>query len=315
MKVLVTGAGGFVGEYLIRLLKQHEHDVVAIGINNGKFLHDMQVTSHVVNIMDSQVLQEVMYTEKPDAVFHLAAISNVPVSWENPELTVDINVRGTINVLQALYKANPNAKFINIGSSDEYGLTAKQGIPLTEDMPCQPQNPYSISKYSAEQLILQLGKKYSMNVISTRSFNHYGPGQARGFVISDFAYQIAMIEQKRQVPVLRVGNLEVARDFTFVLDIVSAYVAMMEKDVPSGIYNVCSGVARMIKDVLLDLINTSKVGIDVVIDEDRFRPSEVPYFIGSSNKLCNIVGWKPNYDFYQGLEETVHYYKKICGKE
>ena len=309
MKVLVTGAGGFVGEYLIRLLKQHEHDVVAIGINNGKFLHDMQVTSHVVNIMDSQVLQEVMRNEKPDAVFHLAAISNVPISWENPELTVDINVHGTINVLQALYKVNPNAKFINIGSSDEYGLTAKQGIPLTEDMPCQPQNPYAISKYSAEQVILQLGKKYDMNVVSTRSFNHYGPGQGRGFVISDFAYQIAAIECGEIEATLKVGNLNVARDFTFVTDVVEAYVALLENAVPSGVYNVCSGVARDLNAVLQDLLNLASVNIDVSVVKEKFRVSEVPIFIGSAEKLQNTLGWVPMYDYSKGLNDTVEYWR------
>lgn len=309
MKVLVTGAGGFVGEYLIRLLKQHEHDVVAIGINNGKFLHDMQVTSHVVNIMDFQVLQEVMRNEKPDAVFHLAAISNVPISWENPELTVDINVHGTINVLQALYKVNPNAKFINIGSSDEYGLTAKQGIPLTEDMPCQPQNPYAISKYSAEQVILQLGKKYDMNVVSTRSFNHYGPGQVRGFVISDFAYQIAAIESGKIEAVLKVGNLTVSRDFTFVTDVVEAYVALLENKVPSGIYNVCSGVARELNVVLQDLLNLASVNIDVSVVKEKFRVSEVPVFIGSAEKIQNTLGWCPQYDYIKGLIDTLEYWR------
>lgn len=311
MKVLVTGAGGFVGEYLIRLLKQHEHDVVAIGINNGNFLYGMHVVSHVVNIMDYKVLLEVMRNEQPDAVIHLAAISNVPVSWESPGLTVDVNVHGAVNVLQALHEVNPSAKFINIGSGDEYGLTAKQGIPLVEEMPCLPQNPYAISKYCAEKMVLQLGKKYEMNVISTRSFNHYGPGQARGFVISDFAYQIAMIEQGLQEPVLYVGNLNIARDFTFVSDVVEAYVTFIENHVPSGVYNICSGIARDIKDVLSDLIYIAKLNIDVLIDKSKFRVTDVPIFVGSADKLYNIANWKPRYDFSQGLEYTLHYYKKL----
>lgn len=188
MKVLVTGAGGFVGEYLVKLLKAHNHDVVAIGINNGTFLKELSIPTHVVNILDYPVLRETMQNVVPDAVIHLAAVSNVPISWNKPGLTIDVNIHGTVNVLQALYEVNPKAKFLNIGSSDEYGLTAKCGKPLTEDMPCQPQNPYSISKYCTEQMVLQLGKKYGMNVISTRSFNHFE--QDRHKVLSCLILQV-----------------------------------------------------------------------------------------------------------------------------
>lgn len=292
MKVLVTGAGGFVGEYLVKLLKAHNHDIVAIGINNGTFLKELSIPTHVVNILDYPVLRETMQNVVPDAVIHLAAVSNVPISWNKPGLTIDVNIHGTVNVLQALYEVNPKAKFLNIGSSDEYGLTAKCGKPLTEDMPCQPQNPYSISKYCTEQMVLQLGKKYGMNVISTRSFNHFGPGQAQGFVVSDFASQIKAIEAGEQEPVIRVGDLSAARDFTFVSDVVEAYVALIEKDVENGVYNVCSGKAITIQEILNMMLLLSSKDIKVEINEYKFRPSEVSFFVGSADKLVNATGWK-----------------------
>lgn len=306
MKVLVTGAGGFVGEYLVKLLKAHNHDIVAIGINNGTFLKELSIPTHVVNILDYPVLRETMQNVVPDAVIHLAAVSNVPISWNKPGLTIDVNIHGTVNVLQALYEVNPKAKFLNIGSSDEYGLTAKCGKPLTEDMPCQPQNPYSISKYCTEQMVLQLGKKYGMNVISTRSFNHFGPGQAKGFVVSDFASQIKAIEAGEQEPVIRVGDLSAARDFTFVSDVVEAYVSLIEKDVESGVYNVCSGKAMTVQEILDMMLHLSSKEIKVEIDEGKFRPSEVPFFVGCADKLSNATGWKVSTDIIDGLKNILN---------
>ena len=306
MKVLVTGAGGFVGEYLVKLLKAHNHDIVAIGINNGTFLKELSIPTHVVNILDYPVLRETMQNVVPDAVIHLAAVSNVPISWNKPGLTIDVNIHGTVNVLQALYEVNPKAKFLNIGSSDEYGLTAKCGKPLTEDMPCQPQNPYSISKYCTEQMVLQLGKKYGMNVISTRSFNHFGPGQAKGFVVSDFASQIKAIEVGEQEPVIRVGDLSAARDFTFVSDVVEAYVSLIEKDMESGVYNVCSGKEMTVQEILDMMLHLSSKEIKVEIDEGKFRPSEVPFFVGCADKLSNATGWKVSTDIIDGLKNILN---------
>ena len=314
MKVLVTGAGGFVGEHLIRFLLHRKHDVVAIGINNGTFLKAMRIKTHIVNILDIDVLNEVMKEEVPDAVIHLAAISNVPVSWQKPGLTVDVNIHGALNVLQAFYAANPQGRFINIGSSDEYGLTAKAGIPLTEEMPCKPQNPYSISKYSAEQIICQFGRKYGMKVISTRSFNHYGPGQAKGFVIADFASQIAAIEYGLAVPEISVGDISAARDFTYVDDVVRAYAALLESDADGGIYNVCSGNAVSIRDALHDMLSLAECEIRVTVDEDKFRPAEVKYFIGDNTKLNKATGWQPVYEYRMGLQNVLTYWRDIYRK-
>jgi len=310
MKILVTGAGGFVGEYLVKLLLAHKHDVVAIGVNNGAFLKELAIPTHEINILDMAALQERMNIEKPDAVIHLAAISNVPLSWSKPGLTVDVNIHGTVNVLEALYIANPKAKFVNIGSSDEYGLAAKKGEPLTEDILCQPQNPYSISKYCAEQFVLQLGKEHNMKVVHTRSFNHFGPGQAKGFVTTDFASQIAEIEKGKQEPVIKVGDLSAYRDFTFVADVVAAYVALLEKDVESGVYNICSGKERKMEEILNTLVSLAKVKIKVEIDQNRLRPSEVPFFVGNCDKLKKTTAWQPKYDFKQGMKEVLEYWRR-----
>ena len=309
MRILVTGAGGFVGEYLLRHLLEHQHEVAAMGIGGGAFLKEMGVPSHEVDILDVAAVESCMETFCPEAVIHLAAISNVPLSWEKPGLTVDVNIHGTVNILQTLYKVSSKAKFLSIGSSDEYGLAAKAGLPLTEEVPCRPQNPYSISKYAAEQMVLQIGKKYGMTVLHTRSFNHFGPGQAKGFVTTDFASQIAAIERGAQEPVIRVGDLTAARDFTFVADVVRAYAALVEQEVPGGVYNICSGKAHTMQEILDELLSLSPVKISVEKDEARMRPSEVPFFVGDCAKLKKATGWEPRHDFHQGMRETLDYWR------
>jgi len=310
MKVLVTGAGGFVGEYLVRLLLEHKHQVVAMGVGNGEFLTVLKVPMYEVNILDYDAVLSCMKQEKPDAVVHLAAISNVPLSWNEPGLTIDVNIHGTVNVLEALTVVNPKAKFLNIGSSDEYGLAAKLGVPLTEDVLCQPQNPYAISKYCAEQMVLQLGKKNHMKVVHTRSFNHFGPGQAKGFVTSDFASQIAEIEKGIRRPIIKVGDLGAYRDFSFVSDVVTAYAALIECDVENGVYNICSGQARKVEEILETLVSLAKVKIDIEIDPEKFRPNDVPFFVGTCDKLKKATKWDSKYDFHKGLYEVLAYWRK-----
>lgn len=309
MKILVTGASGFVGGYLVRLLLEHKHEVVTLSVNNPDAFQGLPVRNYEVDILNYETVEKSMNAEIPDAVMHLAAISNVPLSWSRPELTVDVNVKGTLNVLEALMKVNPKATFLNIGSSDEYGLSAKLGKPLAEDTLCQPQNPYSISKLCAEQMALQLGKKNQVKVIQVRAFNHFGPGQAKGFVTTDFASQIADIEKGKQEPVIKVGDLSAYRDFSFVADVVNAYVMLLENNVASGVYNVCSGKAISIQEILDTLVLLSTKDIKVEVDANKLRPSEVSFFVGDNTKLKAATGWIPQYDFKQGMKEVLDYWR------
>lgn len=262
MKIVVTGAQGFVGRYLVPALQQHGHTVVTMG-------HRCEQD---IDLLDGMAVLRCMEDVHPDAVVHLAAVSNVPYAWEHPQQTVEVNVGASIRVLEALAYVNPDGTFLGVGSSDAYGLTAK------------------------------CGRRLGVCVIQTRSFNHFGPGQAKGFVVSDFASQIAAIERGEQPSVMCVGDLSAARDFTFVTDVVAAYVALLETEgIASGVYNVCSGQAHEICDVLDGLMQYSLAKIDVVKDASRFRPSEVPRFVGSAEKLRRATGWRPQVDFLDGL--------------
>lgn len=310
MKILVTGAGGFVGKHLIKELLKRNHDVVALGIGNNRDLHKMKIPVYETNILDFNIVYKNIQKEQPDGVIHLAAQSNVGVSWNKPQITASVNIEGTLNLYKAFFEINPSGRFLNIGSSDEYGLTAKKGIPLTEEMECKPQNPYSISKFCSEQLILQLAKKDDVNVISTRSFNHFGPGQSKGFVISDFASQIANIKKGIKENKIYVGDLSPARDFLYIDDVVNAYILLIENRVPNGVYNISSGKSYKIEYMLNKLIEIADVDIEVLIDKEKFRPAEVSNFMGNSDKLRKILNWKPMIDINEGLNKTLDYWIK-----
>lgn len=310
MKVLVTGAGGFVGPYLIKSLLEHEYDVIALDSGNTLSVKQLPVPCFSVNIIDFDAVLKCMQQVYPDAVINLAAQSNVPKSWLQPAVTAEVNIVGSVNLLQALSLVNREGKFLSIGSGDEYGYASKEGVYLTEEMQCQPQNPYAVSKYCAGQLILQLGRKHGLSVIHARPFNHFGPGQTANFVIADFASQIAAIEKGLVKPVINAGNLNIYRDFTFVKDVVLAYVLLLEKSSGDGIYNICSGRARMVGDILNTLVSMSNTKIQVVVDQDKFRPSDVPYFVGDNSKLRESTGWSPKHDFYQGLQEVLNFWRQ-----
>lgn len=308
MKVLVTGAGGFVGQHLLNKLLMKKNEVVAINRKNNIFLSSLDIPVYETDILDFDTILNCMKKEKPDVLIHLAAQSNVGISWNKPILTASTNIEGSLNLYKVFFEVNPNGKFINIGSSDEYGLTAKLGIPLVEEMECKPQNPYSISKYCTEQMILQLAKKDKVNVVSTRSFNHFGPGQNTGFVISDFASQVAKIKKGLVENKIFVGDLSASRDFLYIDDVVDAYIKIAENKIPNGVYNISSGIAIKIEYILNKLIEISNMNIKVIIDKNKFRPAEVKKFIGNSDKLKELVGWKPTVNFDDGLEKTLNYW-------
>lgn len=307
MRILVTGAGGFVGNHLVQYLLQTGHDVYA-GTNKSGYL-DKNVTNLKLDVLDKNSLTDALTSIRPEAIVHLAAQSNVKSSWELPAETNQLNIISIINLIEGMKYACQEAKLLSIGSSEEYGSAGRSGELLTEESPCQPQNPYAVSKYAAGQLALQLGAKENIKVAHMRPFNHFGPGQNLGFVISDFSSQVVQIERGEIEPVLKVGNLHAYRDFTYVKDIVRAYAMMLESEYVPGIYNVCSDSPREINSILNSLVSHSKVQIEVQIDPNKFRPVDVPMYRGSSGKLRKMIDWEPALAFESSLVETLNWWR------
>ena len=309
MKVLVTGANGFVGSYLVSELVGRGHEVVA-GVRNERGNIPVGVETCSFPLGQIEEMKEALRQTEPDVIFHLAGQSNVPHAWNDPAATLQVNAVGTVDLIMAAYETVPEARIFTVGSSEEYGIAAKEHELLHEGVECKPQNPYASSKFIAGQVGMQLARKYGVNLIHLRPFNHFGPNQRKGFVVSDFSSQIAAIEVGQMEPVISVGNLEAWRDFTDVRDIVGAYAFLIEKEgLANGIYNVSSGTARKVGDILQLLIELSTVSIEVVVDPAKYRPNEVDRFAGSNKKLQEAVDWKTQYAFDDSLRNTLHWWR------
>jgi len=313
MKALITGISGFVGSHLAEYLLEKQFEVFGTirwrsRLDNIQGILD-RIKLIETDIRDAHSVDRVISESKPDYIFHLAAQSFVPTSWHSPQETINTNVSGTINVLEAVrhHKIDP---VIHIaGSSEEYGLVYENEIPITEKNPLRPMSPYGVSKVAEDMLGFQYNKTYGMKIVITRAFNHTGPRRGDVFVTSTFAKQIAEIE-KGKASVIKVGNLEAKRDFTDVRDIVRAYLLAVEKGTPGEVYNICSGMPRKIKDVLDLLISFSDKKIAVVVDPSRLRPSDVPILKGDCSKFMAKTGWKPEIKFEKTMKDLLNYWRE-----
>lgn len=310
-RTLITGANGFVGQILCKTLQQAGHYVIALtGVTSPLAQHANQTVQ--CDICDAGALEQAIVESAPTHVVHLAAITNVPVSFREPLLTWQTNVIGSVNLLQALRNKAPNAFVLFVSSSEVYGASFKQGVALHEDSLCQPLNPYAASKLAAEAAFNEYFRQGQPGVI-VRPFNHIGAQQSADFVTASFARQIALIEAGHQEPTLQVGNLDASRDFLDVNDVCAAYVQLLQLpqrgiDYPRC-FNICSGQPRKIRDILDEMLAMSSADIRVTQDPERMRPSDIPNAIGDSHAMRNITGWQPAINLHSTLEQLLAYWR------
>ncbi len=317
-KVLITGVTGFVGSHLAEhLLAEGGHEVHGLKrwrsrLDNIAHFEDRLVL-HDGDITDARSLREVVAAVAPDQVYHLAAQSYVPASWREPDSTLTTNVRGQLNLFEAVLQAGRPCRIQIAGSSEEYGLVHPGELPITEDNPLRPLSPYAVSKVTQDLLAWQYHRSHGLDVVRTRGFNHTGPRRGEVFVSSDFARQIALIEAGRRAPVIHVGNLEASRDFTDVRDMVRAYRLALELGESGAVYNVCSGVAVTIRELLDRLLAMSRVSVRVEQDPARMRPSDVLVLAGSAARFRDRTGWEPVIPFERTLADLLDYWRTRIG--
>ncbi|MGB5457002.1 MAG: GDP-mannose 4,6-dehydratase [Gammaproteobacteria bacterium] len=312
-RLLITGANGFVGSHLIKaFLASFPEDAECIGWGLEGFGDaDARVSWDKVDLRDAESVDEAVLKAKPTVVVHLAAISHVPTSYANPELVWDVNLLGTLRLLEAIQRHTPDAVVLVISSSEVYGRSFSSGIALDEQALLAPRNPYAVSKSAADLLAGQYAET-GMQVLRLRPFNHVGPRQSADFVVSAFASQIARIEKGLQEPVINVGNLDAQRDFLHVKDVVSAYLEIIKNAgslTPGEVFNVCSGIPRAIGGILQDLLALSSVPISVQQDESRMRPSDTPLAVGSAELLKSRLNWNPVIPWETTLLDTLEYWR------
>mgnify|MGYP000300739567 CR=1 FL=1 len=306
MKVLITGIDGFTAKYLARHLMAEGCSVTGSYLLAGEHLRDIppQVTLRPLDVTDSGACRRLVGEVGPDVLFHLAAQSAPALSWQKPQMTARVNIEGSINVLEAA-RSLPACRVVFIGSAEEYGQVEPTEVPIDETQPYRPRNLYGVTKIAQSMIANLYNQGYGMDIVTVRAFNHIGPGQSETFVVSDFASQIARIQLGLIDPEIHVGNLCGRRDFTDVRDMVRAYWLAAQKGESGGIYNIGTGVELSIQEVLDRLIALCPVPIEVRVEEDRYRPCDVPVLVCDSSRIRALTGWEPEIDLTVTLKDIL----------
>ncbi|MBI4454591.1 MAG: GDP-mannose 4,6-dehydratase [Acidobacteria bacterium] len=319
MKVLVTGAGGFVGQHLSQALLSSGHEVTAAtedlqqvrtGLARIGVLHATTPSASwlEMDVTHASGVTSILARLQPDWIFHLAAITFVPQSFGWPRKTYRVNFLGTLNLLEAVRLRCPGARVVFVSSAAIYGTP--QYLPVDEQHPLAPTNPYSGSKAAADLLSFQYSQSFGIDIVRVRPFNHIGPGQTDAFVVSSFARQIAEMELGLAPAVIRVGNLNVFRDFSDVRDVTRAYVAAVEKGERGAAYNICSGRSYSVRGLLDCLLAASRLeNVTVEVDKTRLRPQEIREIRGSNQLAVEKLGWKPEIGIQQTLSACLDYWR------
>lgn len=326
-KILITGIAGFVGSHLADFLLEKE-DVVVYGIkrwnidrmrNIRHLLDNPRVKLLDCDITDPIGTRKIIEDVRPDKVFHLAAESFVSPSWHHPSHYMDVNFKGTVNLLDALKSVGINSRFFIPGSGEEYGEIYEEELPITEYTHLRPVNPYAVSKIAQDLIGYVYYRSYNLNVIRTRAFNHEGPRRDYVFGVPWYAYQIARIEAGKQEPILTHGHIDDKRNFTHVRDLVEAYWLAMEHCKPGELYLIGHEDPSSIhtyREIIQMLISLSRVPyIETRVDQQFVRPTSVPRLIGDTSKFRNLTGWKPKIPFEQILTDTLEYWRDFVAND
>lgn len=307
MRVLITGASGFVGYHIATYLQSTQPDIILHGtvLDSNQRLSPAYAHRYEIDLRDTEQVLDILETSQPDAIYHLAAQAFVPRSFEDPWETLENNIRSQLNIIEGCLKLGIQPRILVISSAEVYGEVSTNQMPMDENTPLRPTNPYSVSKVTQDMMGLQYYLSHQLPIMRARAFNHIGPGQSTRFVAPSFANQIALIEANQQEPFIYVGNLEAKRDFTDVRDIVRAYALIVEKGTPGQAYNVASGKAYSIQYLLDTLLTYSEIDIDIRIDEKRLRPVDVPEIRGDISKLNQDTDWQPIITFEETLKDVL----------
>lgn len=319
-RILITGFSGFVGSYLVAACHAQYPGATLFGMGlHAPALSEEHSAIPLVrleaDLLNGAQVRQVIAQSQPDVIFHLAAQSSVAASWEAPTRTLEINAGGAIHLFEALHAERLAPRILLVGSGEQYGLVLPEENPIKEACLPRPASPYAVSKVAQDLYGYQYFVAYGLPIVRVRAFNHFGPRQRESFVIANFARQIALIEAGRAEPVLPVGNLQAQRDFLPVQDVVRAYLALIERGHPGEAYNVGSGMARSIDEVLAACLELTDAPITTRVDPARFRPADVPLLVADTARLRAHTGWQPVTDFREALKDTLDYWRDKVRKE
>lgn len=295
MKALITGSAGFVGKHLVELLTAEGIEVIHFNLRDGQ------------NILDYELVRNTLDVYRPDYVFHLAAQAFVPESFNNPYRTFQVNMLGSVNLLEAVRQLGIKTKIHLAGTSEEYGAAMSGKGKVDESTLPEPSSPYAVSKMAMDYLGQVYAKAYGMDVVITRAFNHAGPGRGEMYAESAFAKQIVECELGKKEFVEH-GNLESIRNYTDVRDVVRAY--RLAIDLPSGVYNICSDNSVSMQELMNLLIQNAKVDIQTQLNEALYRPGDFSFKTPSCEKFKKLTKWKPTYTLEQTMSDVLEHWRE-----
>jgi GDP-4-dehydro-6-deoxy-D-mannose reductase len=314
MKTLITGCAGFAGSHLAEYLIGKGEEVIGLIAVNDGCANLKHIKSHLkvvsADLREFARVREVIESLRPQRIYHLAAFSSPADSFGDPVETYSVNFMGTLNLLSAWLRAGMDSRFLLVSSAEVYGLVPKEILPLREEMEPCPVNPYAGSKAAAETLGLQFFRSYGLPIVRVRPFNHTGPRQSSRFVCSNFARQVAAIELGQRPPTIVAGNIDAARDFSDVRDIVRGYFDLLEHGAPGEVYQLCSGRSVSIKSILDMLIPFASKPVQVSVDKSSLRKHDAAEIWGDYSKAKLAVGWEPRHELANTLRELTNYWRE-----
>ncbi len=310
MKIAITGVSGFVAGHFIEYLYNNniESEVLGIDLSTplidfGKYADRIKFHFFSINLMDKTALYNVISDFRPEYLLHLAAFSSVAYSWKHPSESFTNNSNIFLNIIETIREVDPSCRVLSVGSSEEYGNASRAELPLKESQRVNPVSPYAVARVSQELMSKVYVKAFDMNVIMTRSFNHIGPRQDDRFVVPSFIRRILDIKNSgKSEGEIETGDITIIRDFVDVRDVVRAYYLLLTKGTPGEIYNICSGRALALSEIIDCIASDVGVKITTRVNPELVRPDDNKEIVGSSYKIESELGWKPEIS----IRNTIH---------
>lgn len=314
-KILITGLSGFVAKHFLDYLENSHIRIQVLGLD----IQPISIVSDFkyidfsyacVDLLQEEDIERILFQFQPEYILHLASYSSVAFSWKNPILSFQNNVNIFLNLLEVIRKYSLGTRILSIGSSEEYGNINTSDIPLKEISRLDPLSPYAVARVSQEMLSRLYANSYNQDIVMTRSFNHIGPGQSDVFVVSSFVRRAleAKLAGEQNIK-LTVGNIDIIRDFLDVRDVVEAYYKLLHYGKKGEVYNVCSGRAVCLSEVLAIIADLLEVQITPIVDKNFIRPNDNMLIVGDSSKLREDTDWYPKYSLKESINDIIQYWK------
>ncbi len=317
-KYLITGSSGFVAMHFVNYLERNKIRSQILGVDieeqaidtqDFKFVEYMSIK---VDMLDLKKINSILSTFKPDYVLHLASFSSVSYSWKDPVLSFKNNTNIFLNLVETIRRLGIKCRIISIGSSEEYGIVNKNDVPIKESNNLSPNNPYAVARVSQEMLSMLYADGYDLDIICTRSFNHIGPYQKEIFAVASFAKQLVEIKRRNSFnEKLSVGDISIIRDFVDVRDVVRAYDMLFRNGKKGEIYNISTGKGYSLKNVIDKMCEILDISLEIEKKNNFIRPVDSKIIIGSNEKIKKEIGWTPNYNLEDSLENVIRYWESI----